>query len=116
MRHCFWWVCGTTQYDLDGREEVGGFSSSLRANGSRQCAPDDRLREAIQLLCERWIASSLTLLAMTQETIIAALRIARHRIQWHKGSQARINKKQPKAAREDECKVHRRRRAWSDPL
>jgi hypothetical protein len=24
-------------------------SSSLRANGSRECAPDDRLREAIQL-------------------------------------------------------------------
>src|SRR5882672_9819439 len=24
---------------------------SLRANGSRQCAPDDRIREAIQLLC-----------------------------------------------------------------
>jgi hypothetical protein len=23
-------------------------SSSLRANGSRECAPDDRLREAIQ--------------------------------------------------------------------
>jgi hypothetical protein len=24
-----------------------GFKSSLRANGSRECAPDDRLREAI---------------------------------------------------------------------
>jgi hypothetical protein len=24
----------------------------LRANGSRECAPDDRLREAIQLLRE----------------------------------------------------------------
>src|ERR1700716_2847126 len=27
------------------------FKPSLRANGSRECAPDDRLREAIQLLC-----------------------------------------------------------------
>src|SRR6202011_2844600 len=29
---------------------VGGalFKASLRANGSRECAPDDRLREAIQ--------------------------------------------------------------------
>ena len=25
-------------------------STSLRANGSRECAPDDRLREAIQLV------------------------------------------------------------------
>jgi hypothetical protein len=40
--------------------------SSLRANGSRECAPDDRLREAIHGAAEElWIASSLTLLAMT---------------------------------------------------
>jgi hypothetical protein len=41
--------------------------SSLRANGSRERAPDDRLREAIQALLqqESWIASSLALLAMT---------------------------------------------------
>jgi hypothetical protein len=35
--------------------------SSLRANGSRECAPDDKLREAIHC-CEKekaWIASSL---------------------------------------------------------
>jgi hypothetical protein len=33
---------------------------SLRANGSRECAPDDKLREAIMsLLAEIWIASSL---------------------------------------------------------
>jgi hypothetical protein len=39
---------------------------SLRANGSRECAPDDRLREAIHSAArEEWIASSLTLLAMT---------------------------------------------------
>jgi len=39
---------------------------SLRANGSRECAPDDRLREAIQLWARQvWIASSLSLLAMT---------------------------------------------------
>jgi len=40
-------------------------SASLRANGSRECAPDDRLRKAIQSDTEDWIASSLTLLAMT---------------------------------------------------
>src|SRR5260370_12723750 len=38
-----------------------GLRPSLRANGSRECAPDDRLCEAIQL-CRRdqesWIASS----------------------------------------------------------
>jgi hypothetical protein len=33
---------------------------SLRANGSRECAPDDRLREAIHLAPKKvWIASSL---------------------------------------------------------
>src|SRR3954468_2294956 len=46
-----------------------GFSlhlPSLRANGSRECAPDDRLREAIQKAAsEDWIASSQVLLAMT---------------------------------------------------
>src|SRR5258707_14552276 len=34
--------------------------SSLRANGSRECAPDDRLREAIHSsIYGPWIASSL---------------------------------------------------------
>jgi hypothetical protein len=37
----------------------------LRANGARECAPDDRLREAIQKPKQDWIASSLALLAMT---------------------------------------------------
>jgi hypothetical protein len=37
----------------------------LRADGSRECAPDDKLHEAIQYLDEGWIASSLALLAMT---------------------------------------------------
>jgi hypothetical protein len=34
---------------------------SLRANGSRECAPDDRLREAIHGATRKqeWIASSL---------------------------------------------------------
>jgi hypothetical protein len=34
---------------------------SLRANGSRECAPDDRLREAIHFSAamKEWIASSL---------------------------------------------------------
>jgi hypothetical protein len=41
-------------------------SPSLRANGSRECAPDDRLREAIQKARKKsWIASSQELLAMT---------------------------------------------------
>jgi hypothetical protein len=40
-------------------------SPSLRANGPRECAPDDRLREAIQIE-KNWIASSLSLLAMTR--------------------------------------------------
>jgi hypothetical protein len=32
---------------------------SLRATGSRECAPDDRLREAIHLAAKKvWIASS----------------------------------------------------------
>ena len=36
-------------------------------NGSRECAPDDRLREAIQTYHRGrfWIASELTLLAIT---------------------------------------------------
>jgi hypothetical protein len=41
----------------------------LRANGSRERAPDDRFREAIQSrrnMQDYWIASSLTLLAMTR--------------------------------------------------
>src|SRR5258707_3382808 len=43
------------------------FGSSLRANGSRECAPDDRLREAIHRAAKQvWIASSLLLLAMTR--------------------------------------------------
>jgi hypothetical protein len=35
-------------------------SLSLRANGLRECVPDDRLREAIHKAAEQdWIASSL---------------------------------------------------------
>jgi hypothetical protein len=46
------------------------FESSLRANGSRECAPDDRLREAIQSAAKQdWIASSQVLLAMTGVSI-----------------------------------------------
>src|SRR6266576_2472096 len=42
---------------------------SLRANGWRERAPDDRLREAIHLPARQvWIASSLSLLAMTNST------------------------------------------------
>jgi hypothetical protein len=44
---------------------------SLRANGSRECAPDDRLREAIHSHRGKkvWIASSQALLAMTDERL-----------------------------------------------
>jgi hypothetical protein len=40
---------------------------TLRANGSRERAPDDRLRQAIHAssYADKWIASSLALLAMT---------------------------------------------------
>jgi hypothetical protein len=34
-------------------------STSLRANGLRECAPDDRLREPIHSCKAGWIASSL---------------------------------------------------------
>src|SRR5258707_10233544 len=41
-------------------------STSLRANGLARAPPDDRLREAIHRAAkEEWLASSLTLLAMT---------------------------------------------------
>jgi hypothetical protein len=48
----------------------------LRANGSRESAPDDRLREAIHLRRQHkyWIASSLTLLAMTISRHSGAMR------------------------------------------
>src|ERR1700675_4034339 len=51
---------------------------SLRTNGSRVCAPDDRLREAIhRAAIVVWIASSLTLLAMTAEDISRASAMSR---------------------------------------
>src|SRR6266536_1467991 len=41
----------------DWREDIycglRGATPSLRANGSRECAPDDRLREAIHLTAQR---------------------------------------------------------------
>jgi hypothetical protein len=49
----------------------------LRANGSRERAPDDRLREAIQLWRnekESWIASSLSAFArwaMADKSLLA---------------------------------------------
>ncbi len=50
--------------------------SSLRANGSRECAPDDRLREAIHRGTNKeWIASSLPLLAMTMEQEVTKRRL-----------------------------------------
>jgi hypothetical protein len=48
----------------------------LRANGSRECAPDDRLREAIQKATNKnWIASSQELLAMTELAIPIQLKL-----------------------------------------
>src|SRR5271168_667476 len=61
----------------DGRDSIVKelakyFRPSLRANGSRECAPDDGLREAIHFTAqkEEWIASSLSLLAMTVDTTL----------------------------------------------
>ena len=55
-------------------------SASLRANGSRECAPDDRLREAIHAKPEKeWIASSQVLLAMTENTASRSRRMIRAR-------------------------------------
>jgi hypothetical protein len=50
----------------DGEAIMRDPTPSLRANGSRECAPDDKLREAIHGAAkEVWIASSQGLLAMT---------------------------------------------------
>jgi hypothetical protein len=44
----------------DGVDHVAWkVGASLRVNGSRERAPDDRLREAIQSRVKSWIASSL---------------------------------------------------------
>ena len=59
---------GECRDDVDGAVPYRFRHPSLRANGSRECAPDDRLREAIHLTAVpvvRWIASSQVLLAMT---------------------------------------------------
>src|ERR1035437_5003352 len=51
---------------MDGIGATVCMQPPLRANGARECAPDDRLREATQGRSdEDWIASSLALLAMT---------------------------------------------------
>src|SRR5882757_5760104 len=52
----------------DRKVASAALSTSLRANGSGECPPDDRLREAIHFAPQRkkeWIASSQGLLAMT---------------------------------------------------
>jgi hypothetical protein len=51
------------------RKTASQGTPSLRANGSRERAPDDRLREAIQNGATNWIASSQELLAMTGKRI-----------------------------------------------
>jgi hypothetical protein len=49
-------------------------SPSLRANGSRECAPDDRLREAIHRVSrEVCICFVATLVAMTTVNIVARM-------------------------------------------
>src|SRR6266550_2063778 len=60
LRYCIAWVL------VGGQHKHSGWGSSLRANGSRECAPDDRLREAIHLSAKKvWIASSRCSLAQT---------------------------------------------------
>src|SRR5438552_18037498 len=52
------------------RGEDAAQEPSLRANGSRECAPDDRVREAIHgRSTKEWIASVASLLAMTANTM-----------------------------------------------
>jgi len=54
---------------MDSRsDETRKPSSSLRANGSRECAPDDRLREAIHSQEEGLDCFVAALLAMTAGT------------------------------------------------
>jgi hypothetical protein len=52
------------------RGKLFRLSPSLRANGSRECAPDDRLREAIQRLHRRLDCFVAWLLAMTKGGIL----------------------------------------------
>ncbi len=55
---------------MNDESTMKGDESSLRANGSRECAPDDKLREAIHRAARtEWIAS-LSLLAMTNQMTI----------------------------------------------
>src|SRR5205807_6921844 len=44
---------------------VGPSTPSLRANGSGECPPDDRLREQSRAAKKGWMASSLLFLATT---------------------------------------------------
>jgi hypothetical protein len=54
------------QSDSDAFGSPALYRPSLRATGSRACAPDDKLREAIHSdKTEAWIASSHALPAMT---------------------------------------------------
>jgi hypothetical protein len=53
-----------------GMNDVLEVRLSLRANGSRECAPDDRLREAIQEPKKKdWIASSFALRASADAVV-----------------------------------------------
>src|SRR6267143_2041060 len=85
-----WIASSLTLLAMTGRTPAQGvLRPSLRANGSRECAPDRHCErsEAIQSRKKEWIASSLTLLAMTGpgtgarsfETVIASQRVARMR-------------------------------------
>src|SRR5205807_7460460 len=64
--HALFWAraTSTTRAHRAARtQSYATVSTSLRANGSRECAPDDRLREAIHLAAKKaWIASSQVLL------------------------------------------------------
>jgi hypothetical protein len=67
-----WMDSGLAPLRFAPRNDGGGLSPSLRANGSRECAPDDRLREAIHVTArgdmDCFVAS---LLAMTAVRIPA---------------------------------------------
>jgi len=68
--HALFWAraTSTTRAHRAARtQSYATVSTSLRANGSRECAPDDRLREAIHSRRAKaeWICFVASLLAMT---------------------------------------------------
>jgi hypothetical protein len=53
-------------FKTSNSQDASALKSSLRANGSRECAPDDRLREAIHFAAQERVDCFVALLlAMT---------------------------------------------------